>query len=63
MKFWLEILCVIVLDSYVDVYLMEKIKKKVEDDGIFCICVLFYGFFLVVCGSECDCGYVLFYII
>lgn len=57
MKFLLEISRVIALDSYEDIYVSEKTKKKAEDDGIFCSCALSHGSSSVVCGSECDCGY------
>lgn len=63
MKFWLEISRVIALDSYADVHLTEKTKKKAEDDGIFCTCALSHGSSSVVCGSDCDCGYASFYTI
>nr|VDC80458.1 unnamed protein product [Brassica rapa] len=43
-------------NSYADVHLTEKTKKKAEDDGIFCTCALSHGSSSVVCGSDCDCG-------
>ncbi|KAL0674600.1 hypothetical protein Bca4012_002581 [Brassica carinata] len=43
-------------NSYEDIYVSEKTKKKAEDDGIFCSCALSHGSSSVVCGSDCDCG-------
>ncbi|KAF8113882.1 hypothetical protein N665_0045s0120 [Sinapis alba] len=39
-----------------NIYLTEKVKKKVEDDGIFCLCALSHGSSSVLCGSDCHCG-------
>ncbi|KAJ4906488.1 Histone-lysine N-methyltransferase ASHH3 [Raphanus sativus] len=39
-----------------NIYLTEKTKKKVEDDGIFCSCALSHGSSSVVCGGDCHCG-------
>lgn len=62
MKFWLDSSRVIALDGYKDIYLTEKTKKKVEDDGIFCSCALSHGSSSVVCGGDCHCGYALVFI-
>ncbi|KAJ0239840.1 SET domain-containing protein [Hirschfeldia incana] len=39
-----------------NIYLTEKIKRKAEDDGIFCSCALSHGSSSVMCGSDCHCG-------
>lgn len=39
-----------------DIYLTKKIKRRVEDDGIFCSCSSSVGS-SGVCGLDCHCGY------
>ncbi|EXB52174.1 Histone-lysine N-methyltransferase ASHH3 [Morus notabilis] len=36
-----------------NIYLTKKIKKRLEDDGIFCSCTGSSG----VCGRDCHCGF------
>ncbi|XP_024022069.1 histone-lysine N-methyltransferase ASHH3-like, partial [Morus notabilis] len=38
-----------------NIYLTKKIKKRLEDDGIFCSCTGSSG----VCGRDCHCGMLL----
>ncbi|VVB03320.1 unnamed protein product [Arabis nemorensis] len=40
-----------------NIYLTKKIKRRIEDDGIFCSCSsLSDGSSSTVCGSNCHCG-------
>lgn len=52
--------CCTLKASLKDTYLTKKIKKRVEDDGIFCSCSLSpdSSSSSSVCGSNCHCGYV-----
>ncbi|KAF8402445.1 hypothetical protein HHK36_013401 [Tetracentron sinense] len=41
-----------------NIYLAKKIKRRLEDDGIFCSCSLLLGS-SSVCGRDCHCGMLL----
>ncbi|KAK4742141.1 hypothetical protein SAY87_000142 [Trapa incisa] len=41
-----------------NIYLTKKIKKRLEDDGIFCSCCPSPGS-SIVCGRDCHCGMLL----
>ncbi|KAK9287352.1 hypothetical protein L1049_015769 [Liquidambar formosana] len=41
-----------------NIYLTKKIKRRIEDDGIFCSCSSSLGS-SSVCGRDCHCGMLL----